>query len=276
METALIIILIVAVLAITYLALPSIISSFKKESTAVTAPLPSNYGLLLNEHVNFYKQLDASKKAEFENRMQVFLSRIKITGVRTTVEDIDRVLIAAGAIIPIFGFADWEYINLHEVLLYPDAFSDGFDQKGKDRDILGMVGSGAYQNIMILSQQQLRAGFENATSKSNTAIHEFVHLIDKTDGAVDGVPESILSDPLVRPWLDKIHESIKQIMENRSDINPYGATNAAEFFAVVSEYFFKRPDLLQNNHRQLYELLVTIFKQQPKNASDAETAIDPV
>lgn len=264
METALIILLIVAVLVIAYLALPSIISKFKKEAPAITAPLPSNFRLLLNEQVSFYKQLNPSKKTEFENRMQLFLSRVKITGVRTTVEDIDRVLIAAGAIIPIFGFPDWEYINLHEVLLYPDAFSDGFDQKGKDRDILGMVGSGAYQDIMILSQQQLRAGFENATSKNNTAIHEFVHLIDKTDGAVDGIPEAILSDLLVTPWLDKIHESIKQIMENRSDINPYGATNEAEFFAVVSEYFFKRPDLLQTKHHELYEILVTLFNQQPK------------
>ena len=70
------------------------------------------------------------------------------------------------------------------------------------------------------------------------------------------------------PWLDKIHETIKQIMENRTDINPYGATNEAEFFAVVSEYFFKRPDLLESNHHELYEILVSIFKQKPKAATE--------
>ncbi len=259
MDIILIILLLAAVLG-----LPAIIYYVKKQQAAVAMPLPANYRLLLNDNVDFYKQLTAEKKALFENRMQLFLSRVKITGVRTNVEDIDRVLIAAGAIIPIFGFPNWEYINLNEVLLYPDAFSEGFSQKGKDRDILGMVGSGAYEDIMILSKQQLRAGFENVEGKSNTAIHEFVHLIDKTDGAVDGIPESVLSGGLIMPWLEKIHESVKQIMENRSDINPYGATNEAEFFAVVSEYFFKRPDLLQTKHHELYEILVTLFNQQPQ------------
>ena len=56
-------------------------------------------------------------------------------------------------------------------------------------------------------------------------------------------------------------------MENRSDINPYGATNEAEFFAVVAEYFFERPDLLRSQHPELYDLLVNIFKQQPKPPS---------
>ena len=55
--------------------------------------------------------------------MMLFFSRIRITGVGTEVEDIDKVLIAASAIIPIFGFPDWEYMNLHEVLLYPDSFN---------------------------------------------------------------------------------------------------------------------------------------------------------
>ncbi len=129
-----------------------------------------------------------------------------------------------------------------------------------------MVGNGAMQNVMVLSKQSLREGFENKTAKGNTAIHEFVHLIDKTDGDTDGIPEFLLTNQLAKPWIDTIHESIKQIMENRSDINPYGATNEAEFFAVVSEYFFKRPDLLESKHHELYEMLVSMFKQKPKAA----------
>jgi MtfA peptidase len=86
---------------------------------------------------------------------------------------------------------------------------------------------------------------------------------------VDGIPEFILGKEYILPWLQLMQQEIKQIMESRSDINPYGATNQAEFFAVVSEYFFERPDLLQSNHPELYELLATIFKQQtqspPKN-----------
>jgi len=268
------IVLIILLLA-ALLGLPAIIYYVKKQHAVKAGPMPQGYRLILNEWVDFYKQLETARKAEFEERMQRFLARVKITGVRTDVEDIDRVLVAAGAIIPIFGFPGWEYINLNEVLLYPDAFDHDFKQEGHERNILGMVGDGAYEDIMILSKQQLREGFNNTSGKENTAIHEFVHLIDKTDGAVDGIPESVLHGSFVMPWIDKIRESINRIMENRSDINPYGATNHAEFFAVVSEYFFKRPDLLQSKHPELYEMLAGIFKQKPSHQSGHETHAMP-
>jgi Mlc titration factor MtfA (ptsG expression regulator) len=196
--------------------------------------------------------------------MQQFLSTVKITGVKTVVEDLDIVLIAASAIIPIFNFPEWEYINLNEVLLYPDSFNHDFDQVGEDRNVLGMVGTGALNNVMILSQFELRQAFTNLTGKSNTAIHEFVHLIDKTDGTIDGVPNVILEKKYILPWLQLMQKKIAEIQNDDSDINPYGATNESEFFAVVSEYFFERPDLLQDKHPDLYELLTKIFRHQPK------------
>jgi Mlc titration factor MtfA (ptsG expression regulator) len=116
---------------------------------------------------------------------------------------------------------------------------------------------------MILSQHELRQGFLNKTAKTNTAIHEFVHLVDKTDGAVDGLPEALMTKQYVIPWLNLMHQKIKEILKNKTDINLYGATDEAEFFAVVSEYFFERPDLLQQKHPELYELLTKIFRQQP-------------
>ncbi|MBC7827676.1 MAG: zinc-dependent peptidase [Chitinophagaceae bacterium] len=225
---------------------------------------PEAYKKILSEHVVFYNELKAEKKTEFESRMLLFLARVRITGVKTTIEDIDRVLIASSAIIPIFGFPGWEYINLNEVLVYPDSFNETFKQEGAGRNTLGIVGTGPYQNIMILSQHELRNDFDNKTGKDNTAIHEFVHLIDKTDGAVDGIPEFLLSKKYILPWLNLMQREIKQIMTNRSDINPYGATDPAEFFAVVAEYFFERPELLEKKHPELYDLLVTIFRQQPQ------------
>ena len=235
----------------------------KRKKPRILQPFPDSYRRILKEHVDFYNELDNEKKIEFENRMQLFLSRVRITGVKTKVEETDTVLIAASAIIPIFGFPGWEYINLHEVLLYPGSFNNTFNYEGPDRDTLGLVGTGPYQNIMILSKRDLREGFANKEGKSNTAIHEFVHLVDKTDGSVDGIPEFLLSRQYIIPWLDLMHHEIKEIMADRSDINPYGATNQAEFFAVVAEYFFKRPDLLQSRHPDLYNILSIIFQQQP-------------
>jgi len=230
---------------------------------ASVKPIPDSYRQILSEQVPFYQHLDEARKTEFENRIQQFLSQVKITGVNTVVEELDRVLIASSAIIPIFNFPGWEYVHLHEVLLYPDSFNHEFEQQGGGRDVLGMVGSGAMNHMMILSQHQLRQAFINKTGKDNTAIHEFVHLVDKTDGDIDGIPAFILDKKYIQPWLQLMQYEINLINENRSDINPYGATNEAEFFAVASEYFFERPKLLKEKHPQLYELLEKIFCKPP-------------
>ena len=132
------------------------------------------------------------EKENFEQRVEQFLSAVKITGVNATVEDLDRLLIAAGAIIPVYGIPDWQYINLHEVLLYPGTFNADFDQAGSERPITGMVGHGAMQHVMIITKWELRQGFINSNDARNTAIHEFAHLIDKMDGTMDGIPEIIL------------------------------------------------------------------------------------
>ena len=266
MEIFLLVLFVLAALCLSILLLFS-----RKKNVPAAGAMPSNYRELLAQHVDFYTDLAPGRKIEFENRMQQFLSHVRITGVGVAVEELDRVLIAASAIIPIFGFPDWEYINLREVLVYPDSFNMEFEQRGPGRSTLGMVGTGPYQNVMILSQHELRQGFLNKTGKSNTAIHEFVHLLDKTDGSVDGIPELLLSRQYIIPWLNLIHREIKNIQKDKSDINPYGATNESEFFAVVAEYFFERPDLLADKHPELYELLVKIFRQQPSAASSTKS-----
>lgn len=251
---------------ILVLALTGLIFSLlarQRKKIIITDPFPETYPDILKTQVPFYQQLNEDNKKEFEKRLQQFLKQVRITGVKTTVEDLDKVLIAASAIIPIFNFPGWEYIHLHEVLLYPDSFDHEFQQKGGNRSILGMVGNGALNHVMILSQQQLRQAFINKTGKDNTAIHEFVHLVDKTDGDIDGVPAFIMERKYIQPWLQLMRHEINLINEDKSDIDPYGATNEAEFFAVVSEYFFERPKLLKEKHPELYALLEKIFCKQP-------------
>lgn len=235
---------------------------FKQQKKPVfIKAMPETYKQILAQYVSFYQQLDETKKTEFESRVQHFLNGVRITGVKTEVEEIDKVLIAASAVIPIFNFTGWEYVQLNEVLLYPETFNHEFEQEGSDRSILGMVGTGALNGVMILSQHELRQDYINKTGKDNVAIHEFVHLVDKTDGDIDGVPAFILEKGYIKPWLQLMHQEIKRIKENESDINVYGATNEAEFFAVVSEYFFERPKLLKEKHPELYELLGKIFQK---------------
>ena len=252
---------VILILAVTGLLFSFLIKHRKK--VVITSPFPEAYRHILAKEVPFYQQLNESNKIEFEKRVQQFLKQVRVTGVKTTVEDLDKVLIAASAIIPIFNFSGWEYIHLHEVLLYPDSFNHDFEQQGNSRNVLGMVGNGALNHVMILSKHQLRQAFINKTGKDNTAIHEFVHLVDKTDGDIDGIPSFIMERKYIQPWLQLMQHEIKLINEDKSDIDPYGATNEAEFFAVVSEYFFERPELLKEKHPELYELLEKIFCKQP-------------
>lgn len=220
---------------------------------------PTTHDYLL-AHVAFYRQLSDEKRAQFDERVRDFLARTAVTGIGVDITDADKVLVAASAIIPIFAFPGWRYNNISEVLLYRGSFDTAFHTEGEERDILGMVGSGAMQGQMILSLPALRSGFSNAEDGHNTAIHEFVHLIDKADGATDGVPEYLLSKAHIQPWIKYMHQNIDEMRRSHhSDINMYGATNEAEFFAVISEYFFERPHELQLHHPELYELLEEMF-----------------
>ncbi len=230
-----------------------------KKLRATNVPADEVIDQLLKENIEFFRQLQATEQSAFAARVSRFLHGIRITGVKTDVKDVDRVMIGASAVIPIFRFPTWHYNNLREVLLYPETFNEEFRQEGDGRSVLGMVGSGNMQYVMILSRDALREGFSNKTDKSNTAIHEFVHLVDKTDGEVDGVPEALVNHKLAGPWLRMIHDQVKQIKTGKSDINPYAATNDAEFLAVISEYFFERPDLLESKHPELFAMLTKIF-----------------
>jgi Mlc titration factor MtfA (ptsG expression regulator) len=233
---------------------------FRIRRSKETVHLPENYKEILNDYVAFYRQLNEEQKIKFEERMQHFLSSVQITGVNAVVEDLDKILIAAAAVIPVFSFPDWQYVNLHEVLLYPGNFNEDFDQGGLYRDVTGMVGSGPMQNVMILSKWLLRQGFINETDARNTAIHEFAHLVDKMDGTMDGVPEIILERRYIPRWKELMNTTIYEMRNHGSDIDMYGATNPVEFFAVISEYFFTQPELLKTNHRELYEMLGKIYR----------------
>jgi len=241
----------------------------RKATDEPAPPLPPSYPVLLAKHVGYYQDLSDEKKEEFEARVSQFLGHVTIEGVGVTVDDADRVLVASSAIIPIFGFANWDYYRLTNVVLYDGNFSKDFDETS-EQNVLGMVGQGgALQSSMVLSKPALHAGFDIDSSKSNIGIHEFVHLLDQADGAADGLPEYLLDKDNVKPWLKLIHTKINEIKANQSDIDPYGITNEAEFFAVASEYFFKRPDLLQEKHPQLFARLEEIFQQNPAELNKA-------
>lgn len=223
--------------------------------------LPEETEKILSEKVDFYRDLSSNEKLRFTERIRQFLSEVYIQGVGTKINNEDRILVAASAVIPVFGFEEFHYSTLNSVLIYPDAFNPEmqFSEKAKKRHIGGLVGTGRFEKQMIISRKSLHAGFAPTTLGLNTGIHEFVHLIDKMDGETDGVPEILMKRSYSIPWLKLIHSEIKKIEKGKSELRDYGAESETEFLAVAAEYFFEKPEKLEKEHPALYKALSQFF-----------------
>jgi Mlc titration factor MtfA (ptsG expression regulator) len=225
-------------------------------------PFPVEWEAALQREVVFFRALEPADQQDFRRQVQVFLGEKRVTGIGTQIDATTRVLAAASAIIPIFGFPEWEWDQINEILIYPSRFNEDFSfADGDGRHTLGMVGTGPMNGLMILVKPDLLHGFRNAADKHNVGIHEFAHLVDKSDGVIDGLPAVGLDRQALGPWVDLVRRKMLEIDRGDSDIDPYALTNEAEFFAVATEYFFERPGVMQRKHPDLYAMLEKVFRQ---------------
>jgi Mlc titration factor MtfA (ptsG expression regulator) len=267
---------IVAVVAFLFYRYVTRESRLKQQTLA--EEFPAAWRKILAERVAFYLSLTANDKQRFEKKVQVFLAQKRITGIETEIDDTTRVLVAASAVIPVFGFPDWEYGNLSEVLVVPDAWTQQRDPNkeyvGLEGTLLGSVQGFQTSHYMRLSKASLEQGFKDTLDKQNVGIHEFAHLLDEADGVIDGVPSVALPAELRPEWEAVMQREIAAIRAGNSEINDYAGTNEAEFFAVVTEYFFEKPEKLQEHHPELYQLLSRALRQNPKKRF-LRLAVDP-
>jgi Mlc titration factor MtfA (ptsG expression regulator) len=236
---------------------------YLRRLAAMDRPFPPAWEQTLRSHVRFFNSLDDLEKERFRQMVKVFLDEVTITGVRTIIDDTVRVLVAASAVIPIFGFHDWEYHRLREVLVYPESFGEHYQTNGKpDENTLGMIGLKHLSGVMILSKPALFAGFDNPASADHVGVHEFAHLVENEEADYGLPPEVPL--PVVKEWLKFVAGELAHHPRNRLHINDYAYTNEHEFFAVLAEYFFKSPQLLEQKDPKLYRMLRDMFHQDPR------------
>lgn len=227
----------------------------------ISQPFPETWEGILHSRVAYFSALDETQRDRFRHLVKIFLDETRITGIRTEIDETTRVLVAASAIIPIFNFDDWEYTRLGEVLIYPDSFDDSYRSDGNEpRNTLGMVGTGHLSGVMILSKPALISGFDRAADKNNVGIHEFAHLVDGADGAIDGLPPGVPAD-VAKLWVEWVGKELAQPPMGSSHIRDYAYTNEAEYFAVLVEYFFEAPESLQSKNPQLYRMMCKMFRQ---------------
>jgi Mlc titration factor MtfA (ptsG expression regulator) len=218
----------------------------------------------LKKHIAFYAALSKVDQKIFEDRLRLFLSDVLITDVEN--EDIEKdicLYVASSAIITFWGLPYWNYGDLSEVLVYPENYDETKETSSR-ATIQGQVHHGGLMNnTMILSKRALIYGFANSMDKKNVGIHEFAHLLDKADGAIDGFPDG-MEPAMEKIWSQLMSREIRKIRNNDSDINSYGAKSESEFFAVIVEYYKERPELLKKKHPAIFDVLNTFFLENSK------------
>jgi Mlc titration factor MtfA (ptsG expression regulator) len=103
--------------------------------------------------------------------------------------------------------------------------------------------------------------------RRDVVLHEFAHQLDGEDGAMDGTPELDRGDQYAG-WADALGAEFQALRERvarhrKPGIDRYGATNEAEFFAVIVEAFFEKPCHLERRFPDVYEELRAYFHVDP-------------
>lgn len=265
METLIALLLLIVIITGIFFYRKSSSQKTKQLQQKLKQEFPKPWRKILQQKVLFYMQLDGQGKAAFEKRVQLFLATKNIEGIDTNIDDAIKLVVASSAIIPTFAFPEYNYPGVRNILIYPNSFDEDFQTQrfeGHKEHIVGMVGNRFQNGTVILSKPDLVKAFDGLPHKENVGVHEFVHLLDKEDGAIDGIPELLMTHRFVGPWLHEIKAEARRIQQGNSDINPYALTSNAEFLAVVSEYLLDNPDKFQKRHPELYQLLSAIFNKK--------------
>jgi Mlc titration factor MtfA (ptsG expression regulator) len=120
---------------------------------------------------------------------------------------------------------------------------------------------------LVLSWEDVKRSAADIHDGHNVVLHEFAHQLDAEDGATDGAPR-LPKRSMYVAWARVLSQEYEQLLRDlehhrRDCIDAYGATNPAEFFAVVTECFFEKPAQMKKKHPELYEQLKLFYRQDP-------------
>jgi len=229
----------------------------------LAAPFPKAWREALARSCDHYERLDGAWRARFEDDVRIFLAEKRITGVGTEVDDELRLLVAASAVTLSVGWPEYEWIQLTEVLLYPDDFDRDYRFGGDER-----AGETHPWGTVILSVPALLESFEVPDDAFHVGLHEFAHLLDVDQSHFDGIPVGLAGDE-ARRWTAVAEREMERMRSGRSLFDDYGAHDPVEFLGVAVEAFFEVPQRVRRRHREVYEILSAYFRQDPAAWDDA-------
>ena len=232
-------------------------------------PVPYRLWHSVTRQIVLLQGLDSVQMAHLRELTIWFLHNKSINGVQgLEVTPSMRVTVAKACLLilnlDVDYFAGWV-----EVVLYPNAFRVEHER----RDIIGLVhneasiltGEAWLRGPVVISWDDVERDSFHAQAGRNVVLHEFAHKLDGLNGVTNGLPP-LGRGMILKSWAEELSMAYDalcmQVAAQESPfINPYAATSPAEFFAVVTEYFFTAPDILKNCYPGVYRQLALLYRQ---------------
>ncbi|BAF69321.1 zinc-dependent peptidase [Nitratiruptor sp. SB155-2] len=227
------------------------------------------YTDILRRYFPLYEKLPKELQRRLKACILTFIREKEFIGKGIKIDTTKKVLIAANACLLTIGHDRCEYKHVKSIFLYPEAvfkkekIQHGWIVTEQNQILLGEAWQGGE---VVLSWKDLVAGDLNPTDGKNVGLHEFAHQLDMEDGVADGTPPLPLK--LYSRWSQIMSQEYKKLQKelkhhHKGFLDPYAATNEAEFFAVATEYFFEKPKKLQKEEPELYNLLKEYYNLDP-------------
>lgn len=247
---------------------------YRRRQRLRAQPFPEAWRQILKRRMPYFRRMPADLQLQLKKHIQVFLAEKIFVGCDgLVVTDEMRVTIAAQACLLLLNRKTDYYPQLSQILIYPSAFivnkthPDASGLVTEQRQVLS--GESWQQGQVILSWQDTVADADVHDDGRNVVIHEFAHQLDQENGPANGAPILARAEHY-QSWSKTLQREFHTLQQQtalgyRSLLNPYGATNPAEFFAVVSEVFFEQPHALAEQHPALYAEFSRYYRLDPLN-----------
>ena len=228
----------------------------------------------MQARVPLARYLTDEERSKLEALVRVFISEKNFEGAAgLELTDEMRVVIAARACLLLLHRVELDsplYPDLASIIIYPSTYRsherkrDGYLVVEGDE---ARLGESWLRGVVVLAWDVVLAGGDNSAAGHDVVLHEFAHQLDAEDGVMDGTPE-LGDSERYSTWSRVLGEEYAELRDavlrhQKTNIDPYGATNGPEFFAVVVEAFFERPRQLEGKHAELYAELAAFFHFDP-------------
>lgn len=237
--------------------------------------LPDNEWFQATQKLPLLNLLTSTEKARLRVLSTLLIHNKVFTGVQgLEVTLAMKITIAAQACLTVLELGINAFDGWQEVIIYPSAFKVTRDVK----DEFGLVhesnnalsGEAWMKGPLIFSWDDVERDSYTLRKGHNVVLHEFAHKLDMLNGRANGMPPLHPAMP-IKEWTNSLSQGydklIRRVDTNRAYIDSYGATNPAEFFAVMCEYFFTEPEALVEHYPAVYEQLKSYFQIDTVNRS---------